>query len=672
VHNAPEGAEIRIGNLTRNVVFRSENESSLDRRGHFMVMHVQTGVVIDGAAFYGLGRTDTRIAHTTPTLDEKGATIEGTDANTIGRYAVHFHIRFGARLEHAPHFVQRCVVMNTPKHGIVNHGGYVIADDNVTFRVDGTHFFAENGSEIGEFRNNLAIRSLGSELSHIADGLMSRMYVYDFGHGGYGYWLQGGGVRVEKNYAFGQRAAGYSINGHLMEEGGQFIFFATQNIEDPSMRFADFHPSDVPFSFSNNQAAACFNGMDIWYIQIGRIPEEQHKVPSLVSNSFFWALERHGIYMPYSRNIVFRDVTVLGSGADSTSFGFGGANEFSDALVFERVRAEGFAFGVDLPTKGFGRVEHGYLDNVVNIRVRSGPGEDLDLEIVDVRFGARQAVDVLMAGFPELTPVVVENIGGSEIMPRNADLSVFLGRKRVVMTHREMGADRKQIYFPEQASSAVPFARSGIATLANKTGREIWEAFGIAFGGVLAPPDAIPQARIVGLVGSAVEYPLPIRLVSDHFTGNVAHYVPRLKDAHHRVWEADEIDLASGWNVVRVERAAVLVYGDSAPPRFEIDAGFPNEIHPADLLFGVTVRGYVIYDAGVVKGRYLLVRHFTGLTADADGFVRFELPISSPSGNRLVVPFAIRVTDQAIIRFRNTLFYSQGSSEQRFLIEGKL
>src|SRR5262249_36604257 len=158
---APEGADLPIGNLSRNVVFRSADPSRRGGRGHVMIMHVPTGVAIDGAGFYGLGRTSARVAHTTPVLDERGELVEGTDANTIGRYAVHFHLRSGARADVAPNVFRNSVIEGSPKHGLVNHGGHVVAEDNVTFRVEGSHFFAENGSEIGAFRRNLAVRSAG-------------------------------------------------------------------------------------------------------------------------------------------------------------------------------------------------------------------------------------------------------------------------------------------------------------------------------------------------------------------------------------------------------------------------------------------------------------------------------------------------------------------------------
>ena len=661
-HAAPQGAHVRIGNLTRNVVFISENDKQLASRGHLMVMHVATGVTIDGAGFYGLGRTDTRKAHTVPVLDAAGSVIDGTDANTIGRYPVHFHIRSNAHFDRPPNVVRNSVVMDSPKHGVVNHGGNVVAEGNVTFRVDGAHFFAENGSEIGVFGGNLAVRSAGSELSHLEDGLMSRMYIYDFGHGGYGFWLQGGGVKVIDNFAFGHRAAAYAINGNMMREGEDWIFFAPANLSDPSIGKgnAEFHPGDVPLLFSGNQGAASFNGLIIWYCQI----TATHSSPSVVENSFFWGLERHGVDLPYTRNFVFRNVTVLGSGKDSTSFGFGNTNNWADALVFDRVRAVGFAIGIDLPTKGYTRISDSELDNVRNIRVRGGPGSDLDVDIDSVRFGTSGMTDILMDGFPKFTREVKEGtVGSATMMPGNGDLSPFFGRVRVIVKNRGEDPKGRQIYFPEQAADAVPFGEAGVAQLKGKTSAQIWKEFGLAIGGTLAPKEAAPMSRIVGLVGPPANYPRQVRLASDRFTKVLAGYVPRVRDEQGQIREAPPVELKSGWNVIKYDAAepAVLVFAGNAPPRFETESGFRAEIHPLDLQFGIRIRGNVVNQVGEIKSSVLIAKEFKPLVPGADGIVHIELPIEDGIGNRTIVPIALQVTDKAVRRGSNSLFYTQGT-----------
>src|SRR5207248_6298728 len=99
--------------------------------------------------------------------------------------------------------VRGCVVVNSPGWGFVNHSSNIDMEDNVAFNVAGAAFVTEAGDEIGSFRRNLAVRSVGSGADTVA-----RVKLQDFGHEGDGFWLQGGGVAVEQNVAVGQAGAG--------------------------------------------------------------------------------------------------------------------------------------------------------------------------------------------------------------------------------------------------------------------------------------------------------------------------------------------------------------------------------------------------------------------------------------------------------------------------------
>ncbi len=127
-----------------------------------MIMHAETATTIDGVALLQLGRTDARRAPTVPEIGADGRVRAGSVANTLARYPIHFHVLSGGDVGVPPHVVRNSVVIDSPKFGIVNHGGHVVAEDNVTLRIAGAHFVAENGSEVGAFRRNMAVRSTGS------------------------------------------------------------------------------------------------------------------------------------------------------------------------------------------------------------------------------------------------------------------------------------------------------------------------------------------------------------------------------------------------------------------------------------------------------------------------------------------------------------------------------
>jgi len=110
--------KVHVANLTRNVVFSSENKS-LDRRGHVMFMHTRD-VDVANAAFNDLGRTDKSRPLDSPYFDDEGFFAEGTGTNPGGRYSVHFH-RNGVDSQGSPSLIRGSVVVGNPGWGFVNH-----------------------------------------------------------------------------------------------------------------------------------------------------------------------------------------------------------------------------------------------------------------------------------------------------------------------------------------------------------------------------------------------------------------------------------------------------------------------------------------------------------------------------------------------------------------------
>src|SRR5262245_51270089 len=290
-HVAPSGitSPIPVGDLTRNIVLESEEPGTIANRAHVMFM-THTGIQLSGVLFRGLGRTETTRAHTLPEKLDDGTIDVGN--NPIGRYAVHYHLRSGASLKNQPHRFAGNVIVDSPKHGLVNHGGHVVAENNVTYAWHGSHFFSENGSEIGAFRNNLAVFSRGS-----GDKVRSRDCLYDFGHGGHGFWAQSPAVVIEGNYAFHHADAGYAIFPRPVYEFGKPVTFARGNLPDEirgSAKSEQVSPGMIPFRFERNSAGNCGKGLETW--NVNRYATVN--VPSVVADCQFWDTPAGGIEMP--------------------------------------------------------------------------------------------------------------------------------------------------------------------------------------------------------------------------------------------------------------------------------------------------------------------------------------------------------------------------------------
>lgn len=657
-HTAPAGARVPVGNLTRNVVFRSENAADLGRRGHFMVMHTHEPVEIDGAAFVDLGRTDARRAHTIPDLDAEGHVVPGSDANTQGRYALHFHLRSGASRERPPHVVRRCAIVGSPKHGLVNHGGYVVAEDNVSFAIDGSHFFAENGTEIGRFSRNLAVRSRGS-----GDTVISREGVYDFGHQGHGFWSESGGVQMDGNWAFGHADAAFVVFSRRIEEGGRWVWLPPSLVEDPAVAEGRdrLDPGVVPFRFTGNTAAASRSGLGVWYNKV----YARHDVYSRVEDSAFWALADHGIFLAYTRELSLRNVRLFGDPSSPSGTGIR-TNDITDTLDVEGVRIEGFHVGVEVPPRGHNRIAHSRFDNAIDVWVGSPNRTGRRLELVDNRHGVLTS-EALARSLPAPTPgwrieAALRTLGilperrqvrvwlAAPRVPGNGDLSVLFSSDPVIETR---DGRTRRIWSLAQRPAAVPFSDTGDPRLDCVTSAEILETLGLAVGGALAPATAEAAPDVHGLVGpvTGLAAAEPLRPRSDPGPYGATFSVVDPEPGRAE-WLIETRSLSGG------ERTLVA-YRDSVPPTFHPSEAMRFEIHPDDVKYGFRVDGMLYDVVGTVTTKTAFSHDFRGLSVDADGFVRIPIVFEDDAGNVGRQTLEIRVTEDAVRRGTNTTYFLQ-------------
>ena len=443
-HIAPSGISIPIGNLTRSIELRSLAARPTKARAHVMIMHAQTGTIIDGAAFLHLGRTDTRFAHTFPELGPDGLTKAGTDANTIGRYAVHFHVVSGARTDVPPNSVRNSVVIDSPKYGIVNHGGHLLAENNVTFQIAGAHFVAENGSEIGAFRRNMAVRSAGS--GEVA--LESRMSIYDFGHGGHGFWLQSGGVEVTDNWASGHAGAGIFSMGMQFRERGEEVFFDARNVSGSP--YADdrgrIRSSEVNFYFARNLVTSSGIGLEIWYHKVYAAYYD-HNEPGVVDGLTVWNVAEHAVSIPYSKHVALRKLRLNGS---RKSRGFAVAcsgiigNGLTESITIDGAEIREFPVGIKLPERGQNLVRNTTLRNSVNLEIGVALHKDRQIHLDNVTFesGDDTGADIAMNG----------------VVP-HGDIALLFEDSRIDLTDRD--GRNQRLFFPFQHPDAIPFPNEG-------------------------------------------------------------------------------------------------------------------------------------------------------------------------------------------------------------------
>jgi hypothetical protein len=430
---------VYVADVTRNVVFESDPAiftpdatgqyiGKTSQRGHIMFMH-NDDVHVDGAGFYGLGRTDKSTliddpvlvddpdhpgqkttdvllkdpnptltpyqimeygAHRVlvPEVDAAGNVITDSSGNPVlqvartglnarGRYAVHFH-RTGVANGDSPASITDSAVVDSPGWGIVNHSSNVDVSDNVVFNATGAAYVTEAGDEIGSFNHNIAIHSRGS-----GDAIDSRKQVQDFGHEGVGFWLQGGNVSVTNNVVAGQRHSGYIFFPVGLDQAGLGITtIAAANLANPTWAAgnATVAVGDVPLrEFTGNVAFASGDAFESWFSLLNVKDSRQ----SVVADFKAWGLSSGtGMFDPYTNQMTFEDVQLTGNLKNPGGTAFG-RNTVTRSLTFDHVNVQGFNVGIDAPINGVSVVNGGTFNNLKNIDISTTNSLDRAVDIHD-------------------------------------------------------------------------------------------------------------------------------------------------------------------------------------------------------------------------------------------------------------------------------------------------
>lgn len=475
------GLEVHIANTTRNVVIESTATMN-DRRGHVMFMHNRE-VEISYATFNGLGRTAKSIDLTDPEVDESWHLIGDTGANPRGRYAVHFH-RNGVQADSPPATVHGSVVNGGPSWGFVNHSSYADFTENVSYGATGAAFVAEAGDEIGLFDNNLALHTTGT-----TEDVDARVGIQDFGFNGDGFWLQSPGVTVTNNIASGSTGSAFIYYTRGLRVGGNQVEFLSENLEDPSVAVGQttIRVIHTPIKrFEGNVGYASGSGLTVRY----NLRDASHDAQSVVSDSVFWN-NRTGVDVPYAHNTVLRDLVVLAEPSPAAINGVDN-NSQTRSITYQNLRIEGYQRALIAPVLGDNRIEGGrYISSLANILVNSA---------------ASNGTRLLVTGAPQFG-----GLGGSLVkeVTMNFKTDNAARNPSQVFYLLEVRLDygpysNQQLYFRQQDASAVPFPEPvpGLPPgYVGLTQSQLFQQFGVAVGGAVAPSNAFVSSDVLGLIG---------------------------------------------------------------------------------------------------------------------------------------------------------------------------
>ncbi len=361
-----------VGNLTRNVIIRSE--SATGTRGHTLATHV-ADVDMRYVLFKDLGRTRFLPLNST--------------TNLIGRYPMHMHHLSGPLPTPANGYqftlqgnaVDGGSAATNFKWGIAVHGShYGLIQDNVVYNYNGASIATEDGSEsFNLFDHNFALRGMGEPNNAVSEARMA------LGTEGVGFWFQG-----PNNYVTNNVAANFQ--NPTTEAAYGFVFQMRQlgNIKVPNFKGADTFMggsseyttksgNNLPLlQFDNNEAyGAMQGGLTYWWLSSQDPQPSANAQESRIRDLKLWHIYNKAVYMYPGQKVTFDRMKIRGGfNSQSRCCGNGvfAADYSSKGIVIRDADIQGMEEGITAPEAGFGpepnlTIENSYLRNADNVVV---------------------------------------------------------------------------------------------------------------------------------------------------------------------------------------------------------------------------------------------------------------------------------------------------------------
>jgi hypothetical protein len=362
-----------VGNLSRNVVVRSENARGT--RGH-MIFLARADVDLRYVEVRDMGRT---------TLDPIDSTVVGEGkivqigTNQIGRYAIHFHHTFGPR-KGRPGGHQFTLIgnaVNSPaKWGITVHNSHHgLVQDNIVYGAHGAAIVTEDGTEsFNVFDHNFAVRAAGAGDRAPRGGYGGSGP--DPGSDGSGFWFQGPNNYIRNNVAANAEGSGFNLAGRLLGPVRIPAFQSADTSVAKETTPIDGMTAPV-LEFANNEAyGAMLNGIECGW-------------NGVITNFRAWNIARYGLMgaptdrMVIDGLVVRGDTTILSDEHEEPAGAWIG-NYASKQIVVRNADIEGLRTGILSPffsrnvgigggaTQGSLLVENSRFKNYIGIVVGTG------------------------------------------------------------------------------------------------------------------------------------------------------------------------------------------------------------------------------------------------------------------------------------------------------------
>jgi hypothetical protein len=210
------------------------------------------------------------------------------------------------------------------------------------------------------------------------------------------------------------------------------------------------------------------------------LQNSNHHGTSLFENSKFWN-NNVGIGLHYTQNVVLRNLDVIRLPNDKHTYGIE-ADIIESNITYDNLTVIGYHTGIEMPRWGNNVVRGGVFQNTYH-----------DIYIPTAAWRDRTVLLTELTGTPKIT--LADNV---EPIPNNS-AELFFIHDRVIL---DFGLfDHQQAFYWRQLAHIIPFpdARPDVpAAYVGLTNQQLWDRFGKALGGQIAPSDTFSVPNIVG------------------------------------------------------------------------------------------------------------------------------------------------------------------------------
>lgn len=369
-----DGLHCYVGNLTRNITFKSTDISDVHHRGHFMSMMNDTNVEIRNAAFIDMGRTDkSKLLDDfiwdkwlEPTTFQSYITALGQEIveviknpadeiiNSRGRYSIHLH-HVGSTSTSNMGYVTGNVVWGNPGWAITQHDSYATISNNIVYDVVGAAIVSEAGNELGFWDNNLVSNVTKGHTTDVYD---AALIFDDYLFTGEGLAMKGRGVICRNNVIsnanrgvgitnFNSSITAGADNQKRMDATALATLRTGYNVDNFPLDINGYSkegdgvlPVEVALILENTTVISCYQGLR----SIERDMGVNSETRSIFDGFTVWGAVQ-GISIPYQTDYSFNDVFI--SGKHSSSLGID-LWKHSHNQTFNKIKLVDLGYGMQV------------------------------------------------------------------------------------------------------------------------------------------------------------------------------------------------------------------------------------------------------------------------------------------------------------------------------------